>query len=260
MMRRKTVKFFTPCLSFDFIPVSALRPQLLGDFFFLICLLDNPIGFVLKLFWVIDYMKKLFITFKVNRGEKKKHYFPRGICRVIKLFKCQRWFFLLQKDKKILLLFSLKVRTCIFAFFTTFLLFQAFFFTWNSFFSFKILPICGSRHLTFSIRSSLVITIGVSTAWPGKHGLLGGSWQVCQLSNSAFACCSSLLAAGLAAGTLPILFFGRGDAKLYRWHHGCWWEWKLCYRGVHRPQLPCVCKIEPWVNSSFLDWRLACGE
>jgi len=89
---------------------------------------------------------------------------------------------------------------------------------------------------------------------------LGGSWQVCQLYNSAFACCSSLFAAGLAAGTLSILFLEEAMPINLLWHHGCWWEWKFCCRRVHRPQLPCFCKIEPWVASSFVDWCSACGE
>jgi len=48
-----------------------------------------------------------------------------------------------------------------------------------------------------------------------------------------------LLTVKFAAGTLSLFHRERGDANPYYWHHGCWWEQKLCWRGVSGPQWPC---------------------
>jgi len=109
---------------------------------------------------------------------------------------------------------------------------------------------------TFSIRSSLVIAIGVSTAWPGKR-LLGGSWLVCQLSDSAFACTALYCPTTLQlAHSLPLL--GGSDTNILSLASWLLKRMETAVEGSIDPKCPVFARLNlAWV---FVGWFPAYGQ
>jgi len=61
---------------------------------------------------------------------------------------------------------------------------------------------------------------------------------------------TSSLTTEFAAGTLSLPFWKRWWMHIFcHWHHGCWWEWKLCWGGAPGPQLSLACK--GWTSPSL---------